>query len=70
MEWIPDVCDLEQVMNTQYQVVEATLPTTQFVRPCVWRQEASVVRAVSIPRYNRENSGYIEKYQSILSLFD
>jgi hypothetical protein len=38
--------------------------------PCVWREQASVVRAVSIPRYNRENSGYIEKYQSILSLFD
>jgi hypothetical protein len=38
--------------------------------PCVWRQEASTVQAVSIPRYNRENSGYIEKYQSILSLFD
>jgi hypothetical protein len=38
--------------------------------PCVWREEASVVRAVSIPPYNRENSGYIEKYQSILSLFD
>jgi len=38
--------------------------------PCVWREEASVVRAVSIPRYNRENSGYIEKYQSIISLFD
>jgi hypothetical protein len=38
--------------------------------PCVWREEASVVRAVSIPRYNRENSGYIEKYQSILSMFD
>jgi hypothetical protein len=38
--------------------------------PCVWREEASVVRPVSIPRYNRENSGYIEKYQSILSLFD
>jgi hypothetical protein len=38
--------------------------------PCVWRQEASVVTAVSLPRYNRENSGYIEKYQSILSLFD
>ena len=34
------------------------------------REQASVVRAVSIPRYNRENSGYIEKYQSILSLFD
>jgi hypothetical protein len=38
--------------------------------PCVWREQASVVRAVSIPPYNRENSGYIEKYQSILSLFD
>ena len=38
--------------------------------PCVWRQEASMVRAVSIPPYNRENSGYIEKYQSILSLFE
>jgi hypothetical protein len=32
--------------------------------PCVWREEASMVRAVTIPRYNRENSGYIEKYQS------
>jgi hypothetical protein len=29
-----------------------------------------VVRAVSIPPYNRENIGYIEKYQRILSLFD
>jgi hypothetical protein len=28
------------------------------------------VRAVSIPPYNRENTGYIEKYQNILSLFD
>jgi hypothetical protein len=36
----------------------------------VWREEGSVVQAVSIPRYNRENSGYIEKYQSILSRFD
>jgi hypothetical protein len=40
------------------------------VCPCVWRQDGSLVQAVSIPRYNRENSGYIEKYQSILSLFD
>jgi hypothetical protein len=45
-------------------------PGSAVTCPCVWRQEASVVRAVSIPRYNRENSGYIEKYQSILSLFD
>jgi hypothetical protein len=40
------------------------------VCPCVWREDASLVRAVSIPRYNRENSGYIEKYQNILSMFD
>jgi len=45
-------------------------PDSAVVCPCVWREEGSVVRPVSIPRYNRENSGYIEKYQSILSLFD
>jgi hypothetical protein len=46
------------------------VPGTTVTCPCVWQQQASVVRAVSIPRYNRENSGYIEKYQSILSMFD
>jgi hypothetical protein len=46
------------------------LPGSAVACPCVWRQEAAMVRAVSIPRYNRENAGYIEKYQSILSLFD
>ncbi len=45
-------------------------PGSEVVCPCVWREEGSSVRAISIPRYNRENSGYIEKYQSILSLFD
>ena len=45
-------------------------PGSAVTCPCVWREQASVVQAVSIPRYNRENSGYIEKYQSILSLFD
>jgi hypothetical protein len=45
-------------------------PGSPVACPCVWREQASVVQAVSIPRYNRENSGYIEKYQSILSLFD
>ena len=45
-------------------------PGSAVVCPCVWREEGSLVQAVSIPRYNRENSGYIEKYQSILSLFD
>jgi hypothetical protein len=45
-------------------------PGSAVTCPCVWREQASVVQAVSIPRYNRENSGYIEKYQSILSMFD
>lgn len=45
-------------------------PGSAVACPCVWREEASVVRAVSIPPYNRENRGYIEKYQRILSLFD
>jgi hypothetical protein len=45
-------------------------PGSTVTCPCVWREQASMVQAVSIPRYNRENSGYIEKYQSILSLFD
>jgi hypothetical protein len=46
------------------------MPGSEVTCPCVWRQDASMVRAVSIPRYNRENIGYIEKYQSILSIFD
>jgi hypothetical protein len=39
--------------------------------PCVWKAVgADVVRPVSIPRYNNENRWYIEKYQSIVSLFE
>ena len=38
--------------------------------PCVWKTEGDAVRAVTIPRYNNENRWYIEKYQSIVSLFE
>ena len=38
--------------------------------PCVWKAEGTEVRAVSIPKYNNENRWYIEKYQSIVSLFE
>jgi hypothetical protein len=38
--------------------------------PCVWKAVGTDVRAVAIPRYNNENRGYIEKYQSIVSLFE
>jgi hypothetical protein len=38
--------------------------------PCFWQQEATGVRPVSIPKYNNENRWYVEKYQSIQSLFE
>jgi hypothetical protein len=38
--------------------------------PCVWKAEGTDVRPVAIPRYNNENRWYIEKYQSIVSLFE
>jgi hypothetical protein len=38
--------------------------------PCVWKADGDETRPVSIPRYNNENRWYIEKYQSIVSLFE
>jgi hypothetical protein len=38
--------------------------------PCIWKQDATGVRPVTIPKYNNENRWYIEKYQSILGLFE
>jgi hypothetical protein len=38
--------------------------------PCVWKAEGPSARPVTIPRYNNENRWYIEKYQSIVSLFE
>jgi hypothetical protein len=38
--------------------------------PCVWKAEGTDVRPVAIPKYNNENRWYIEKYQSIVSLFE
>jgi hypothetical protein len=37
--------------------------------PCVWKVDGSNARPLSIPKYNNENRWYIEKYQSIVSLF-
>lgn len=39
------------------------------VCPCLWKAENDLVLPVSIPRYNNENRWYIEKYQSILGVF-
>jgi hypothetical protein len=38
--------------------------------PCVWKAEGTDVRAMALPRYNNENRWYIEKYQSIVNLFE
>ena len=38
--------------------------------PCVWKTDGKDARPVAIPRYNNENRWYIEKYQSIVSLFE
>jgi hypothetical protein len=38
--------------------------------PCLWKADGSDARPLSIPRYNNENRWYIEKYQSIVSLFE
>jgi len=38
--------------------------------PCVWKADGTDVTPVAIPRYNNENRWYIEKYQSIVSLFE
>jgi hypothetical protein len=38
--------------------------------PCVWKQSATGVRPVALPRYNNENRWYIEKYQAILGAFE
>jgi hypothetical protein len=38
--------------------------------PCVWKAVGDTAHPVAIPRYNNENRWYIEKYQSIVSLFE
>jgi hypothetical protein len=45
-------------------------PGIQVSCPCLWKQEAIGVRPVAIPKYNNENRWYIEKYQSILGVFE
>jgi len=42
----------------------------QVTCPCLWKEEATGVRPVAIPKYNNENRWYIEKYQSILKVFE
>ena len=43
---------------------------SQVTCPCLWKEMDGDVVPVPIPRYNNENRWYIEKYQSILSVFE
>ena len=45
-------------------------PGSKVICPCLWRVENAAVLPVAIPRYNNENRWYIEKYQSILRVFE
>jgi len=42
----------------------------QVTCPCLWKEEQTGIRPVAIPKYNNENRWYIEKYQSILGVFE
>jgi hypothetical protein len=57
--------DLDELTRPQAQ------PVDEAVRcPCIWKADDAGARPVAIPRYNNENRWYIEKYQSIVSLFE
>jgi len=45
-------------------------PQVKVTCPCLWKATAAGIIPIAIPRYNRENRGYIEKYQSILKVFE
>lgn len=57
--------DLDELSRPGVQLAGASVTC-----PCVWKAEGTDVRPVTIPRYNNENRWYIEKYQSIVSLFE
>ena len=56
---------LDELSRAQVQAVDYPVKC-----PCVWKAEGATARPVAIPRYNNENRWYIEKYQSIVSLFE
>lgn len=71
-----NVAKLYRVMNRMGVELEDLRPPgdqppgQQVSCPCLWKEEATGVRPVTIPKYNNENRWYIEKYQSILSVFE
>jgi hypothetical protein len=56
---------LDELTSAQAEVAGSTVKC-----PCVWKADGEESRPVAIPRYNNENRWYIEKYQSIVGLFE
>ncbi len=71
-----NVSKLYRVLNrTKVKLDQLSRPAEQTAAtavtcPCVWRAEGTAVRPVPLPKYNNENRWYIQKYQSIVTLFD
>jgi hypothetical protein len=71
-----NVAKLYRVLNRMnVQLEELSRPHAELTAstvkcPCVWKAQGSAATPVTIPRYNNENRWYIEKYQSIVSLFE
>lgn len=57
--------ELHQLTRPNFELEDSSVKC-----PCVWQAVGDEVRPISIPRYNNENRWYIEKYQSIVSLFE
>ena len=57
--------ELGELSRAQAEVEDSSVKC-----PCVWKTEGEEILPVAIPRYNNENRWYIEKYQSIVSLFE
>ena len=57
--------ELDELSRPQAELADSPVKC-----PCVWKTDGDLTRPVSIPRYNNENRWYIEKYQSIVSLFE
>jgi hypothetical protein len=57
--------DLDELTRPQAQAVDESVRC-----PCIWKAGETGAHPVAIPRYNNENRWYIEKYQSIVSLFE
>src|SRR5262249_17928572 len=72
----PNVAKLYRALNRmKVKIDELSHPGVQLAGspvtcPCVWKVVGADARPVAIPRYNNENRWYIEKYQSIVSLFE